>query len=204
MGRTHPLLALVHDPVMWVAERTVLGRFRSEMLGELRGDVLEIGAGTGLNFAHYPADARVLALEPDPAMLVRALKRAPRSRARVTLELGSDDRLGTLAAQSFDAVVLSLVLCTVEDPVKTLAGARRVLRPGGTLTVMEHVRSHGKLGQWQDRLRPLWERVAGGCQLNRETKQLIAEAGFDVTALRDERVSGGIVRDLLVGTATLG
>ncbi len=185
---------------MWPAERGRLGRLRRQLLSDLHGDILEIGAGTGANFAYYPSGARVLALEPDPAMLARARNRAASASAGITLERAGDERLAALPARSFDAVVFTLVLCMVREPLKTLAEVRRVLRPGGRLVVIEHVRSSGGLGKLQDRLRPLWERLAAGCQLNRETKALIAQAGFDVRTLREERIPGALVRDLIAGS----
>lgn len=204
MRRIHPLLALAYDPIMWTAERRTFGRLRGELLGKLHGDVLEVGAGTGLSFIHYPAGANVLALEPDPLMFRRAEKRIRASGPSIVLELGGDEWMSKMPARSFDAIVFAFVLCTVEEPQKTLAQAARLLRLGGRLALLEHVRSHGKLGTWQDRLRPFWERIGGGCQLNRETRALVAEAGFDVSALRNERIAGGIVQDLLVGTAYAG
>jgi ubiquinone/menaquinone biosynthesis C-methylase UbiE len=203
MARSHPVLAALYDPIMRPAERRLFGRLRSELLAPLRGDVLEVGAGTGANFVHYTRNARVLALEPDAAMLARARKRASQCDARITLEYAGDERLDMLAAQSYDAAVLTFVLCTVEDPLRTLARIRRVLRPGGELAVIEHVRSHGALGEWQDRLRPLWERVAGGCQLNRNTAALLAQAGFSTSTLRTVRIPGLIVRDVIAGRALL-
>lgn len=184
-----------------MAERTVLGRLRSELLCGLHGDVIEVGAGTGANFPYYSAATRVLALEPDKAMFVRAQKRLRDSAARITLELAGDERMATLPAQSFDAVVFTMVLCTVPDMQTALAAARRVLKRTGSLVVLEHVRSHGALGTWQDRLRPLWERVAAGCQLNRDIRTAVAQAGFDVAGIREVRISGVIVRDLIAGTA---
>jgi SAM-dependent methyltransferase len=108
----------------------------------------------------------------------------------------------SLPAHSFDAVVFALVLCMLDEPEKTLAQARRLLRSGGKLVLLEHVRSHGALGTWQDRLQPIWGRVSGGCRLNRETGALVAGAGFDVSTLREERIAGGIVRDVLIGAAS--
>jgi ubiquinone/menaquinone biosynthesis C-methylase UbiE len=195
----HPLFAFFYDPLMSLAERAALAGFRRKLLSRLQGDVLEIGAGTGVNFSYYPDGARVLAIEPDQAMLARARKRAHESEARITLELGGDERLAALPENAFDAIVCTLVLCTVPDPADMLKSARRLLRPGAALVVMEHVRSPGRLGIWQDRVRPAWSFVAAGCQINRDTKMLIADAGFDTSALHIERVPGGIIRDLLVG-----
>lgn len=201
MSRSHPLLALIYDPIMWMAERRAFGRFRSELLGDLHGDVLEIGAGTGRNFKYYPRDANVLALEPDPAMYARAKKQIPASKPAILLELAGDEWMRSLPPQSFDAIVFTLVLCMLDEPHETLSQARRLLRPGGKLVLLEHVRSHGRLGVLQDRIAPFWGRMSGGCRLNRDTQALAAAAGFDVSALRTERISGGIVRAVLVGTA---
>jgi ubiquinone/menaquinone biosynthesis C-methylase UbiE len=193
------LVAFFYDPLTAAAERKWLGRLRAQALGELNGDILEIGAGTGANFRYYASGARVLALEPDEAMLARARKRVRESNAQITLELGGDSRLAALPERSFDALVCTLVLCSVVDPARTLSAIRRVLRQTGRLVVIEHVRSSGRLGTWQDRLRPAWAFISAGCQLNRDTKTLIAAAGFDTSALSIERVPGGLIRDLLVG-----
>lgn len=197
----HSVFAFVYDTVTWAAERTVLGRLRSQLLRGLQGDILEVGAGTGANFAHYSTGARVLALEPDRAMFARAQRRVRDSAAAITLELAGDERLATMPARSFDAVVFTLVLCTVPDMNAALSGARRVLKSSGRLVVLEHVRSPGALGTWQDRLRPVWERLAAGCQLNRDIQTAIAQAGFDVSGLRDIRVPGVVVHDLIAGVA---
>jgi ubiquinone/menaquinone biosynthesis C-methylase UbiE len=124
------------------------------------------------------------------------------SAATIQLEHAGDERLDALRPHSFDAVVFTLVLCTVNDPLQTLSRARSVLRPEGKLVVLEHVRSNGALGKFQDRVRPVWERIAGGCRLNRDTRSLIARAGFDVSTLRDIRIPGGIVRELVAGSST--
>lgn len=200
--REHPVHAVIYDPVMRMAERGKLGRIRKELLSGVHGDVVEIGAGTGADFSYYPAHARVLALEPDRFMLARAREKAAASCAHITLRQGGDEDLESLPQGGFDAAVCALVLCSVDDPLATLRRIRRVLRPGGKLVVMEHVRSSGLLGDVQDRLRPLWERIAAGCRLNRNTKSLIAQAGFDVSALRYEYMPGVIVRDVLVGYAS--
>ena len=201
MSRSHPLLALLYDPIMWIAERRAFGRFRCELLGNLHGEVLEIGAGTGRNFEYYPREANVLALEPDPAMYARAKTHVPASKAAIRLELGGDERMHSLPPQSFDAIVFTLVLCMIDEPQKTLAHVRRLLRPGGKLVLLEHVRSHGNLGRFQDGIQPVWGRISGGCPLNRETCKLVSGAGFDISALRTERISAGFVRDVLVGAA---
>lgn len=200
---SHRLFALLYDPIMWIAERAAFGRFRQELLGEVRGDVLEVGAGTGLNFPHYAPSVHVRALEPDPAMMRRARKRVRRSAAQITLELAGDERLAMLPPDSFDAIVFTLVLCTVEDPDAALLAARRLLRRDGRLIIIEHVRSPGRLGAVQDLLRPLWERCGAGCQLNRNTAAALRRAGFETATLRTQRIPGGIIRDVLLGVAPM-
>jgi SAM-dependent methyltransferase len=180
---------------MWLPERTSLGRMRSRLLAPLSGDVLEVGAGTGLNFSHYAPGVRVLALEPDPAMHERARRRAG---SGVSVMQAGDAYMDGLAPGTFDAVVFSLVLCSVPDVAQTLARAMRVLRPGGTLAVLEHVRSQGLLGALQDRLTPLWQRTAGGCRLNRNIRRSIKRAGYIPLAAGSARIPGIIVRDLEV------
>lgn len=169
---------------------------RSRLLAPLRGEVLEVGAGTGLNFAHYRAGARVLALEPDADMYGRAQRRATNA---VCVMHAGDTHMDSLPPNTFDAVVFSLVLCSVPDVTQTLSRAMRVLRPGGTLAVLEHVRSQGLLGAIQDRLTPFWQRAAAGCRLNRNIRQSIERAGFIPLAPGTARVPGVIVRDLEVG-----
>lgn len=168
---------------------------RSRLLAPLRGEVLEVGAGTGLNFSHYGAEIRILALEPDPHMFRRAQRRAG---SAVTVLQAGDTHLDQLPDRSYDAVVFSLLLCSVPDVEQVLLRAMRVLRPGATLAVLEHVRSQGLLGSLQDRLSPLWQRAAGGCRLNRNIRQSIERAGFIPLVQGSARIPGVLVRDLEV------
>lgn len=181
---------------MWLPERTAFGQLRARLLGNLHGDIVEAGAGTGLNFRYYAGDARVLALEPDPAMYARAIQRL---RPNVSLRPASDEAMDDLPAASFDAAVFSLVLCSVPDVRRTLERAKRILRPGGVVVLLEHVRSGGVLGTLQDRLTPFWLRVADGCHLNRRTRQEVERAGFVAIDARTVRVPGLVVRDLETG-----
>jgi SAM-dependent methyltransferase len=158
---------------------------RRDLLATATGRVLEIGAGTGLNFRHYPpAVDRVDAIEPDPHMLRRA--RAAAAAASVSVEvvrapaeaLRFDDGV-------FDTAVSTLVLCSVRDPVGALAEIRRVLRPGGGLLFFEHVRSTDpRHARWQDRLERPWGWIAGGCHPNRDTVENMERAGFRMEMLR--------------------
>lgn len=181
----HRWFAAIFDRMGRTEERGFLGQMRSHLLLGVSGDVLEIGAGTGANFAHYPAGARVVALEPDPFMLRRAEQKvAELGLSNVTLQRAPAESLPFPDA-SFDAVVSTLVLCTVQDVARCLAEMRRVLRPGGSVLFIEHVRAQGWFGRLQDLIRPVWSWFGAGCQPNRRTEDTFRHAGWDVTI--DER-----------------
>jgi ubiquinone/menaquinone biosynthesis C-methylase UbiE len=193
---------LIYDAINAIVERKLLQRLRHDLLAPLCGTVVEVGAGTGTNFPHYPSGVHVLALEPDPAMLARAPAKVKRSRATIDLRVADDAALDQLDPQSADAVVWPLVLCTVDDPRRALQRARRVLRPDGRLVVLEHVRGDGLIGQLQDAILPVWRRIAGGCRPNQDTRRLLHEAGFDTSALQQHHLSNiSPIQDLLVGYA---
>lgn len=198
------MIGVLYDLLTAIAERRLFRSIRQELLAPLCGSVVEVGAGTGLNFLHYGAGVRVLAVEPDPSMAARARKRLDKAGAAIELRQGGDELLEGLSEGSVDAVVFTLVLCSVDDPLRALMRARRVLHPRrGTLIVFEHVRSPGHLGRWQDRLTPWWERITDGCHLNRETIQLIARAGYDTSALVERRISRVLpIQHVLIGTAS--
>lgn len=184
------------------AEKGELGRRRHELVSELEGAVLEVGAGTGLNFPHYERASRVIAVEPDSSMAGRLRKRAPEAAIPVEVLTGSAESL-PFEDGTFDTAVITFVLCSVDSPQAALAEVRRVLKPGGRLVLLEHVRGEGRLARWQDRLTPLHRKVAGNCRLNRKTKDEVAAAGFDVTDLRPVRIPGShpLVRSGLQGVA---
>jgi ubiquinone/menaquinone biosynthesis C-methylase UbiE len=175
------------------------------LLGPIEGRVLEIGAGTGASLPHYGRLAEQLLLaEPDPHMrrkLTRRLQETPRRGIEIleapaeTLPLDDD---------SVDAVVSMLVLCSVRAPELALSELFRVLRPGGKLVVMEHVASRrpDRL-RWQQRIEPVWKRLAGNCHLTRPTAELIARAGFVACELERESMRKALpfVRPTIRGTA---
>ncbi|CAN5705197.1 class I SAM-dependent methyltransferase [soil metagenome] len=173
----HRLFAALYDRLNSAAEKGWQGERRSQLLSGARGEVLEIGGGTGANLPHYRAAGRVVVTEPDPFM--RKKLRPKLSQAHVPVEV-SDAGAQELpfADDSFDVVVSTLVLCTVPDQRSALAEIRRVLRPGGTLLFMEHVRGDGSMARWQDRIEPLWMRLFAGCHPNRDTAAAIEAAGF--------------------------
>lgn len=163
---------------------------RAELVAGLAGSLVEVGCGPGGMFRHYPpAVTSVLAVEPDAYfrdLAVGAAKEVNRhgGTARVAVVAGDADSL-PLESGSVDAVVFSLVLCSVPDLAVALAEARRVLKPGGALRFYEHVRSDSRiLGLIEDAITPLWRRAAGNCHPNRDTVAAISTAGFEVEAVR--------------------
>jgi ubiquinone/menaquinone biosynthesis C-methylase UbiE len=186
----------------WVSERVGVGDLRRRLLSQTEGRVVEIGAGTGLNFAHYPSGVEVVATEPDPHMLKRARKAARRSPARISLELAPAEALPVPDA-SADVVVSTAVLCTVPDQAATLADAIRVLKPDGRLLFLEHVRSDDPvLAAKQDRREPLQVRMGAGCHPNRETLAAITAAGFDLESVEHLSLPGlKITRPGIFGVA---
>lgn len=185
-------LAAVYDPFMASVERAGLGQLRAELLGGLSGHVVELGAGTGANLPHYPDTVtRISLCEPTPAMV---------AKLREKVDEADVDRVEVLDAPaehlpfddaSVDHVVATLVLCTVDDLDRSIAEARRVLRPDGTLVVIEHVAADGGLARTvQHAATPVWKVVARGCHLDRDTGDALAAGGFDTSGLVPARIPG--------------
>lgn len=183
--------------------RSEIGRRRRSLVARLQGDVVEIGAGTGFSLEHYLKADRVVAVEPDPSMAARIPGKIPGAPAPVEVVDARAESL-PFPDESFDAAVSVFVLCSVADQPAALAELRRVLRPGGTLNLLEHVRGHGSVARWQDRLNPLQRRLFGNCHLNRDTRAAVAAAGFDVAEVEETRIPGSypLVRDGIYGRAT--
>lgn len=178
----HKWFAAIYDKISAAEEKKYMGAVRSEMLKDVTGRVLEIGAGTGLNFQHYRNGAEITATEPDPYMLKRAQKRAAESTAQIDLQRASAEELPFPDA-SFDFVISTLVLCSVKDPPRVLAEIKRVLKPGGELRVYEHVRYKNPIGALaQDIIAPAWHWFGAGCHPNRDTERSLREAGFELTS----------------------
>jgi ubiquinone/menaquinone biosynthesis C-methylase UbiE len=200
-----------HDRV-WPALYDLMGsrmekyfaEHRRVALAQARGRVLEIGAGTGFNLPHYPPDTDELVLtEPSAGMLARVRRRAAETDRRATAVQASAEAL-PFEDSSFDTVVSTLVLCSVDDVDGVLREIHRVLRPGGQLIFVEHVRSDDpRRARWQDRLERPWMKVADGCHPNRATLERIAAAPFDLVDVERSELpkSPPIVRPLVAGRA---
>ena len=161
--------------------RPFIGNWRSRLLREVGGCVLEVGAGSGPNLNHYQPGARVIATEFDEDSIALA---RPRSNSHIHLASADIEHLA-FPDNTFDAAVATLVFCSVERPVAGLREIRRVLKAGGQLHLIEHVRSrHEWLGRWQDKLNPRWKVWAEGCNLNRDTEANVRLAGFDLLSVR--------------------
>jgi ubiquinone/menaquinone biosynthesis C-methylase UbiE len=178
----HPVFARIYTKVAETSERRGGAEHRRKLLAGLSGRVIEIGAGTGANFSHYPTTVdEVVAVEPERYLRERAQQAAARAPVPVSVVDGVGDRLPGEAG-AFDAGVAALVLCTVPDQQATLAELYRVIRPDGELRFYEHVIAHPK---WESRFQRLadatfWPHVAGGCHLARDTTSAIEQAGFRI------------------------
>jgi ubiquinone/menaquinone biosynthesis C-methylase UbiE len=156
-----------------------MGERRARLLAGDLGAVLEVGGGTGANLAHYRDVDQVAVVEPDPYMRKKLFPKALAAGVPIEVSAAGAEALPFPDA-SFDTVVSTLVLCTVPDQALALGEIRRVLRPGGRLLFIEHVRAAGPTARWQDRIEPLWGRLLGGCHPNRDTVSGIKEAGFEI------------------------
>lgn len=191
MRHEHPVFAWVYEVLNAPGEWLRLAGMRSRLVSKLEGRILEVGAGNGLNFRHYSAAATVIGIEPDSYMLRRAIPRARAACARVALA-EADGQILPLRDASFDAIVSCLVLCTIPDASAALAEFRRVLKPGGTLHFVEHVRAPGRwLAPIQDAIDPGWKRIFAGCHVNRDTRGAIERAGFTIESV--VAAAGGVM-----------
>lgn len=181
----HPFFARVW-PIVAAHEAGAVRALRRENLAGLSGRVLEIGAGVGTNFAHYPrAVQQVVAVEPEPRLAAHA--RTAAAAAPVPVVVIGETAEAFSDGEPFDAAVCSLVLCSVRDVAGVLRRLQSLLRPGGELRYLEHVASAGARGRLQ-RLADatLWPRLFGNCHTHRDTERAIVDAGFDVDASRRE------------------
>jgi ubiquinone/menaquinone biosynthesis C-methylase UbiE len=158
-----------------------LGEQRAALVADLRGDILELGSGTGIMFAHYAPGVHVTAVEPDAEFAAASRERASAAAARVEVREASGEHL-PFADASFDSAVVALVLCSVGDADAVLREVHRVLRADAPLRLLEHVRSPRRVAGWlMDRIDPLWLRLNGqGCHLNRDPLPALERNGFRV------------------------
>jgi ubiquinone/menaquinone biosynthesis C-methylase UbiE len=198
------LFAALYDRMLAGVEKAGLRERRVRLLAAARGRVLEIGAGTGANLPLYGSTVGSLTLTEPEAPMARKLAKHLREQSREAdlIEAGAENL--PLPDGEFDTVVSTLVLCTVADPLRALREVWRVLKPGGQLLFIEHVRSdEPRLAKWQDRLNGLNRIVAHGCNCNRSTHDLIIQAGFTMRSLEKGQLDKAppFVRPLITGAA---
>ncbi|CAM5246673.1 class I SAM-dependent methyltransferase [Streptomyces aurantiogriseus] len=183
----HPLFARCYARLSVAAEtRAGLGGLRGRLLAGLSGRVIEIGAGNGLNFAHYPGTvSEVVAIEPERHLRQLAREAAVRAALPVDVAPGAAEAL-PVKSEAFDAAVLSLVLCSVRDVPRALAELRRVLRPGGEVRFLEHGLGGGPAMTFTQRAldRTVWPHLSGGCHLSRDPVRALRDAGFELGPYR--------------------
>ncbi|HLR59322.1 MAG TPA: methyltransferase domain-containing protein [Pseudogracilibacillus sp.] len=169
--------------------------WRKELLRKVEGNILEVGVGTGSNFAYYPLNANVTGIDFSPKMLEQAAKKLAQSKADINLK-EMDAQAMDFADNTFDYVVTSCVFCSVPDPIKGLKEIRRVVKPGGTIVMLEHMRSNnGFIGRVLDIINPLTVRLTGA-NVNRKTIRNIESAGLKVVSQRFLMTS--IMRELVI------
>lgn len=200
-----PLFARNYERITGRMERHGLAEARAELLGSLTGTVVELGAGTGRNLEHYPPTvARVVLTEPTAAMRDQLRSRVHGRDWPFEVEIldATADRV-PLADDCADAVVSTLVLCSVPALGPAVAEIRRLLRPGGELRLIEHVAADGLEHRLQRALGPAWTWLEGSCHLDHETRTALAAGGFDVSGLEQSVVPGTppLLRTMLRGTA---
>ena len=206
MAHRHPIIAAIYDRISESEERAFLGRLRADIVGLAAGTVIEVGAGTGRNLPHYRASAirELKAVEPDPYMRRRAEPRRVAVGFPVELIEATAEEL-PFPSNSADCIVATLVMCSVDRPAQAVREFSRVLKPGGRLLFIEHIRSDlPRRARLQDWVTPLWRHVAANCHPNRPTLAAFRDAGFDVQ--EKERVAAGLfpwIPPIVAGVATL-
>ncbi len=180
MARRHGGMAAFYEKFTAAMEAAGVAAIRARLAGDLSGQILEVGCGTGLNFMHYGPLAQVTAIEPLEEFRTFAAERARSARACITVQDGDAQAL-PFPDHAFDAALETLVFCSVPNALEGLRELRRVVRPGGPVRFFEHVRSARVVGAAvQDLANPLWRWLADGCNINRDTVTAIRAAGFTV------------------------
>lgn len=178
--------------INWACGLGAISKQRSLVVPRARGRILEVGFGSGLNLDHYTQQdvEMIWALEPSEGMRRKSAKRIAESPLAIEW-LGLSGESVPLDDNSADTVVLTYTLCTIPGFEQALAEMRRILKPGGELLFCEHGSAPTeKLRRWQERINPVWKRLAGGCNLNRPIPTLISEAGFTIHELTEDFIDG--------------
>ncbi|MFL5826213.1 MAG: class I SAM-dependent methyltransferase [Thermoleophilaceae bacterium] len=201
------IFALGYEPFQALSERAGTRELRRRLLERASGRVLEVGAGTGLNLPHYSERVGELVLaEPEEPMARRLERNLGRTRARNPAVVSAPGERLPFEDGSFDYVVTTFVLCTVDDPERTLAEFARVLKPGGRFAFLEHVRAEDgtSLARWQDRLHGPWLRFGHGCHCNRRSEEAIAASPLELDEIERGMLpmEPAIVKPYLLGTAS--
>jgi ubiquinone/menaquinone biosynthesis C-methylase UbiE len=168
--------------IAFACSQARISELRQSIVPQARGVVLEIGIGPGFNLAHYDPDrvTKVIGVDPEPAFVELSKEQVKASPVPVEIITAPGERI-PLADNTADTAVLTYTLCSVQDPLAVLREIRRVLKPDGRLLFLEHGRSDdAPVAAWQDRLNPLWNLISCGCQINRDTSQLLRSAGFTI------------------------
>lgn len=192
---SHPVFARLYARACPAMDRGGMARWRRDLLADLSGEVVEVGAGSGANFDCYPPGVtRIVAVEPEPYLREAARRRAVDAAAPVEVVDGVAEHLAVDDAR-FDAAVVSLVLCSVSDQGAVLGELQRVVRPGGQLRFLEHVRADSRLlARVQSLLdATLWPALTGGCHTSRDTVAAVEQAGFVIERLERFRFPDGPV-----------
>ena len=203
------IASFCYDRFMKKTEQACLIDWRRELLQDVKGRVLEIGAGTGASLELYPQipDLEIVMSEPDKNMRAQLVKKLKRKGQQHVAVIESSAEKISSSNQAFDFAFISLVCCSVKDPAAALHEIKRVLKPDGRLIFLEHVAAdHGtKRRRWQNRLNPVWRFLAGNCHLNRDTELTLNEVGFIITSIQREsmRKAWSLVRPTIRGVATL-
>jgi SAM-dependent methyltransferase len=193
--------AFSYDFLAGSAERGAYREYREFVAGQAGGSILELGAGTGANLGYYPADADLTLSDPNPFMIERLQRKAAERGISVRTDHHAGEEL-PYDVGSFDTIVSTLVMCSVNDPARSIAEIARVLKPGGEFRFMEHVRGEGVLKErFQDLMTPLWRAFADGCHPNRSTVAKIKQSGLEMAEIRPFSFGPYPVRPHIAGVA---
>ncbi len=173
------LFATYYDKYMVSFEEKIV-KDRHKMLKNLNGTVLDVGSGTGVNFAHFNNQVQVFAVEPSKPMLAKSIKKVKgKNITLLNFDINDEKLHNIIKENSLDAIVLTLVLCTIKNPDLALENFKKWLKPDGKLIIIEHIHSDIKRkALFETLINPIWKVVAAGCNLNRHTAELLQQKGF--------------------------